>query len=374
MPKIIIAPNAFKNSLDATAAASALAEGIRELDANAELHCFPVGDGGDGTAALLIDRLQAERIVVPACDPLGRPLETVLGWLPASQTAIVEMADASGIRRLKPSEYNPLQANSAGTGMQIAAALRLGAKRLLLGVGGSATVDGGLGLLSALGFRFLEQSGKPIESPEALVQLDAIDSSSLLPGLAALEWTVLCDVDNPLLGASGAVAVFGPQKGANPTMVNQLEASLKRLSEVMSRKTGRNSSDLPHSGAAGGVAASLSSLLNAHLVNGIDYFLEITRFEQWLGGADYVLTGEGSIDAQTLGGKAPVGVARMAKRQNLPVIVFAGKIADADDPLMKKYFDRLIAINPPEMPLEEALRSARQQLKRAAHAWYAALE
>ena len=279
------------------------------------------------------------------------------------------MANASGLRLLATNELNPLRALSHGTGDLIRAALDNQARRIIIGMGGSATVDGGTGILEALGARFLDKQGEPLKNlPVSLINLASIDTSGLDPRLAHTELVVLCDVDNKLLGPSGSAAVFGPQKGANPQAVGQLDAALSRLSEIVKEQTGRDMTKVMYGGTAGGAAAGLYGLLNATLVKGIDYFLEITDFDKALSSATWVITGEGSIDGQTLQGKGPFGVASRAKNKGLPVIGLAGKVPLEPSAGLKKYFDTLLAIGNEPTDLTVALKNTAANLTRTAEA------
>jgi glycerate kinase len=362
---ILIAPNAFKNSLDGRAVALAIAEGLQRSGLSCTCECFPVGDGGDGTGELIIRRRAGEMVKVAVHDPLGRTIVASYGLIDAGKTAIIEMANASGLRLLSVSELNPLRALSFGTGEQMRAALDEGAERIVIGMGGSATVDGGVGILQALGCRFLDDSGRELPVlPEGLVRLAAVDVSGVDPRVFACEVVVLCDVDNLLLGEQGAAVVFGPQKGASADVVLQLDAGLARLAEVVLRQTGKDMTSVTYGGTAGGAAAGLFALLNARLVNGIDYFLQLTGFDAALGAADLVITGEGSIDEQTLQGKGPFGVAVKAKEKGLPVIAVAGKVPLVKDMELQKYFDVLLAIGNAPAELSAALGCSRENMVR----------
>ncbi|GGB13185.1 glycerate kinase [Puia dinghuensis] len=337
---ILIAPNAFKNSLPADGAATAILLGLQQSRLHFTGECFPVGDGGDGTGDLLIKKLGGVVLEAPVRDPFGRERQATFGFIPASETAIIEMANASGIRLLKKTELDPLRALSTGTGDLIRAALDQNARHIIIGMGGSATVDGGAGILTALGVRFTDE---------------AIDTSGLDPRLAATELTILCDVDNPLLGPRGAAAVFGPQKGASPHAVQQLEANLQRLADNIYKTTGKDITTIPSGGTAGGAAAGLYGVLNASLVNGIEYFLQLTGFDDALQHSDLVITGEGSIDEQTLRGKAPFGVALHAKHAGIPVIGLAGKLPQ-NTTRLDDYFDVLLSISRRLVPPAEAIK------------------
>ncbi len=365
--KILIAPNAFKNSLDAMEVALAIQEGLQASRLTCACTCFPVADGGDGTGKLILIKQAGKTVVTTVQDALGRTIETSMGFIDKGKTAVIEMADAAGIRWLQPHELAPLIASSYGTGQQIKAALDRGVKKIIVGMGGSATVDGGAGMLRALGIRFLNRAGDELPNlPGSLTELAHIDTSRLDQRVFNCEIVVLCDVDNPLLGAQGAAAVFGPQKGANPEAVSQLDAALARLAAITLEVTGKNMAAMPHSGTAGGAAAGLAAFINASLVNGIDYFLELTGFEQALAGSNLVITGEGSIDEQTLNGKGPFGVAVRAKARQLPVIAFAGKLPLHHNNRLHEYFDVLRAIGNEPSNLETAFQHTRDNLIRVA--------
>ncbi|MBL7745186.1 MAG: glycerate kinase [Chitinophagaceae bacterium] len=364
---ILIAPNAFKNSLKAVNVATAINDGLRQSVLACTTHIFPVGDGGDGTGELIIQHCNG--MIVPASvhDPLGRTISSSFGLINNGKTAVIEMADASGLRLLKKSELNPLRTSSYGTGELIRHALDKNVSSIILCIGGSATVDGATGILQALGFRFLNKEGKELQSlPESLTELDSIDISTADKRIMNTELTVLCDVANYLLGQEGAAAIFGPQKGASPDDVRNLESSLSSLKDIVLKQTGNNMSGIKHGGAAGGTAAGLAVLLNAQLVNGIDHFLSLTGFDKALEKADLVITGEGSIDIQTLQGKGPFGVAQRAKRKGIPVIGLAGKLPEVIPGELKRYFDLLLSINPELTDIEAAIKNTRSRLVRTA--------
>lgn len=364
--RILIAPNAFKNSVDANEAALAIEKGLLKANAGIETERLPVGDGGDGTGKLLVRHLGAIMKEVLVKDPLGMEIIASYGWLEHSKTAIIEMADASGLRLLKPSEYNPLKATSYGTGQLIKAAIDNGAKKILLCIGGSATVDGGLGILCALGFKFFNAKGYPIYIAGELHSLSEIQSNGVITSILQTEIKILCDVKNPLLSLNGAARIFGPQKGADKDMIVLLENGLTKLRDSILTSTGKDIANVQHGGAAGGVAAGLFGLLNAELVNGIDEFLTLVQFETSIKKANWVVTGEGSIDLQTLEGKAPVGVATMAKQYYIPVTAFAGKIPDGTNNELSSYFKEIININKGEVSLEYALMHTSKNLEQAA--------
>jgi glycerate kinase len=364
---ILVAPNAFKHSLDAMEAAEAICDGLRASRFGGTLQACPIGDGGDGTAALLQRHLGGRRISAPAHDALGRPIEGHFVLVDGGRTAIIELAEASGLRRLRSDERVPLHATSFGTGELIRAALEQDVREVLLCVGGSATVDGGTGLLRALGVRFLDARGGELTSlPQKMGDLAAIDREHVDPRLARCELTLLCDVTNPLIGPRGAAAVFGPQKGASMAQVGALEAALTHFSIRVYEHAGRDIAALERGGAAGGVAAGMSGLLGARLVDGIDHFLDRTGFDAALALANVVITGEGSIDDQTADGKGPWGVAVRARARGIFVVGLAGQVPLQAGQVLRAGFDALIPIGNRAMSLAEAMDCTAQNLRRAA--------
>lgn len=364
---ILIAPNAFKHSLNAEEAAKAISLGFMESNLDCTCDCFPIGDGGDGTGRLIITKCNGKWVEADVADPLSRKIKASFGLIDEGKTAIIEMADASGLRLLKQEELNPLRATSFGTGELIKAAMDSGARKIVLGMGGSATVDGGTGILQALGIRFLDKAGKELHNlPEGLVDLGSVDFSGLDERVKTTEISVLCDVDNLLLGDNGAAAVFGPQKGASELQVKLLDTALANLSEIVLKQTGKDMSAIKYGGTAGGASAGLFALVNAQLVNGIDHFLQLTGFEKALENCHLVVTGEGSIDQQTLQGKGPYGVAHAAKSKDLPVIALAGKVPLEKNDDLRKYFDVLIAIGHQPQDLPGALSNSEQNMTRTA--------
>ncbi|HVV54517.1 MAG TPA: glycerate kinase, partial [Mucilaginibacter sp.] len=294
---ILIAPNAFKGSLSAQQAAEAIEQGLNLSGLDCTTECFPIADGGDGTGSLIIERCKGRRISRDVHDPLGRVITASFGLIDQGKTAVIEMADASGLRLLKAGEPDPVHASSYGTGELISAALDEGAKRIIIAMGGSATVDGGCGILSALGIRFTDQEGKLLKPiPAELIRMADIDASQLDPRIAGAEVAILCDVNNQLLGPHGAAQVFGPQKGASSGDVMMLEKFLENFAKLSLKISGKDMTAIKHGGAAGGATAGLFAWLNAELVNGIDYFLSLTGFDEALSRADLVITGEGSLD------------------------------------------------------------------------------
>nr|WP_294794620.1 glycerate kinase [uncultured Mucilaginibacter sp.] len=362
---ILIAPNAFKNSATATEVAQAIQQGLQNSPLDCTMECFPIADGGDGTAELIIKKCNGVWVDVELNDPLGRPINSTFGLIDGGRTAVVEMANASGLRLLKADELAPMQASSFGTGQMMKIALDRGVNKIILAMGGSATVDGGCGILNALGVNFLDADSKVLKPiPQELLRMTTVDRSGLDNRIKDCEIIVVCDVDNKLLGENGAAAVFGPQKGAGPEQVKLLDDFLSNFAAVTLNQTGVNIAEIKYGGAAGGATAGIHAYLNARLVNGIEYFLQLTGFDHSLQKADIVITGEGSIDNQTLQGKGPFGVAVMAKRYNLPVIGVAGKVPLDDDKDLRKYFDVLQAIGNGPADMSTAIQDTLANLVR----------
>jgi glycerate kinase len=365
--KILVAPNAFKGSLTAADAASAIREGILAVLPDAEIIELPVADGGDGTADVLIRGTTGKIIYQPdILDPLGRPRTATFGMMGDAKTAVIEMASASGLTLVPPEQRNPMFATSYGTGQLIKACLDYGCTKIIVGVGGSATVDGGAGMAQALGIRLVTKSGESIRpGAQDLGSLAKIDTNHLDSRLSAVEIMVACDVDNPLVGPNGAARVFGPQKGADPEMVDQLEQSLTHFAYIIERTLDKQVATIPYGGAAGGLSAGLYAFLNAQLVSGIDLILDLLNFDAIVQTVDLVITGEGCIDAQTVHGKAPIGVAIAAKKYGIPVIGLAGIISDNAHIVYDHGIDALVPITPYPITLDEAMQNARTLLRNA---------
>jgi len=364
--RVVVAPNALKGSLTALDAAQAIARGARLADAAIEIVSRPIADGGDGTAAVLraADNGVSRETIVP--DPLGRPVRASFGLLERGRTAVLDVASASGIALLATHERDPLLASSRGTGKLLNAALDAGVETVIIGLGGSATIDGGAGLLAALGVGLLDDVGTPIPAGGAgLSRLSRIDSSRMHPALARVRLRAACDVDSTLLGPQGAAYLFGPQKGAGPEAVLELEQNLAHFAELIERTTGRDVRNVACAGAAGGIAAGLFGVLGASLEPGVDLVLEMLDFDQALQGADLVITAEGFIDRQSLRNKGPCGVARWAKRRGVPIIALAGGIADDVGPEDFPDFVGMFSICRRPMTLEEATQRAAELLESA---------
>jgi len=328
--RFLLAPDKFKDALDAAGVCQAMAAGIREVLPHAEIITCPMGDGGEGTGPLLAQALNAIEQRETVLDALGREC-TARWWLTADRTtAVIEMAEASGLWRLSPAERGALRTSSHGTGQLIKAATESGARRVFLCVGGSATVDGGAGCLQALGWRLLDAGGRELSPPltgadlRRIARLEPPANPPVPPNPPVIDLQILCDVDNPLLGPRGAAPVFGPQKGASPDEVQELAAGLESWAGVLKEATGREVADVPGAGAAGGLPAGLFCTLRARLAAGFDLLAEAVDLRNKLSGCDWCLTGEGRLDEQTFGGKVVAGVTRCAAEAGVPTAVFVG--------------------------------------------------
>lgn len=365
MTRYLCAPDSFKESLTAMEAARAMAQGIENADHDAEVRCLPMADGGEGTARALVDATGGSMRAVPVHDPLGRSVEGHFGLLADGTTAVVETAEASGLALLEAKERNPLIASSYGTGELMLAAVRSGAKRIIVGLGGSATNDAGAGLLQALGVRLLDKNGNDLaHGGAALANLTTIDISTMDPALKNVAITAACDVTNPLTGPTGASAVFGPQKGASKDDVATLDAALAHFAQVIDSQLGVAVNDVPGAGAAGGIGAALKGFLNAEFRPGIAIVIEQSGLDAAAQWADVVFTGEGSIDFQTKFGKTPAGVAETAKRHGKPVIAVAGHIGTGIDELHEVGIDAVFGIAPGAASLSELLADAAANVTR----------
>ena len=322
--KVVVAPDKFKGSLTAVQAAEAMADGLRRGQSDVEVLLVPVADGGEGTVDAAVSA-GYQRLTVPVQGPTGQVV--LADFALRGQSAVLEMAEASGLRRLPAGRVAPLTASTYGTGQLLLAALDAGARSVVLGAGGSATTDGGAGMAQALGARLLDESGRQLPpGGAALLHLHRIDVQSMDRRLAATSVVLASDVDNPLLGGAGAAAVFGPQKGATPHDVERLDGALRRFALVLHRDLGVTVDRMPGAGAAGGTGAGALAFLSARITSGIALVLDVVGFPKALIDADLVLTGEGSFDAQSLSGKAPVGVARAAMAVGVPVIALVGRL------------------------------------------------
>jgi glycerate 2-kinase len=365
--KIVIAPDSFKESLSALEAANAIERGFKLVFPNAVYSKMPMADGGEGTVQSLVDATNGkieERIVT---GPLGEPVKAFFGLIGDGKTAVIEMAAASGLHLVPVENRNPLVTSTRGTGELISAALDFGVKHIIIGLGGSATNDGGAGMVQALGGRLLDELGNDIGSGGgALSQIVTIDLTGLDDRLKDVQIEVACDVDNPLTGPRGASAIFGPQKGATPEMIDLLDKNLSHFADVAERALGKTFRDIEGVGAAGGLGASLLAFLNADLKRGIQIVLNAVNFEEVVKDADLVITGEGRIDSQTIYGKTPIGVAKAAKKYGVPVIALAGSLSQDSDVVYEHGIDALFSIVPGIVTLPDAFEHAAHYMERTA--------
>jgi glycerate kinase len=357
--KIIIAPDSFKGSLSAGQAAVYIEEGIRRVIPSCAIDKIPIADGGEGTTEAMVAATGGKIVKASVCGPLMEDVEGFFGILGDGLTAVIETASAAGLTLVPPDKRNPMHTTTYGMGQLILKALDRGCRKFIIGLGGSATVDGGTGLLCALGIKFLDQNGRAVpQGGGGLGKLNQIDLSSLDQRVKECEFLVACDVDNPLCGERGAAAVFGPQKGATPEMVEALDRNLQNYGDIIKKTTGRDVADAAGAGAAGGLGAGLMAFLNASLVPGVQVVLKAVGFSDRVKKADLVITGEGSIDRQTLYGKAPMGVARIARRFGVPVVAVAGTIKGDISPLYDEGFAAVVSICPGPITVEEAMERA----------------
>jgi glycerate kinase len=357
--KIVIAPDSFKDSLSAQGVAQAVARGLREVWPDAQLVECPMADGGEGTIEAVLAACDGRWMQNEVTGPLGRSVEAQWGWLAETRTAIIEMAMASGLQLLTLEQRDATVTTTYGTGELIAAALDAGAQRIILAIGGSATNDAGTGMLAALGARFLDSQDEPLPPGGlALAKVARIDVDHLDARLKDVQFEVAADVNNPLCGPHGASHIFGPQKGASPEQVLALDAALRHFAEHSSQVLGRDESEHPGSGAAGGMGFAAKAYLNASFRPGVEVVADLTGLAEALQGADLVITGEGRFDAQTLRGKTPFGVARIAQRNDVPVIVLAGTLGDGYADLYEHGISAAFALTSGPMTLEQACRNA----------------
>ena len=357
--KIVIAPDSFKGSLTALQVAEAMEVGLRRVFPDATIEKVPMADGGEGTVQSLVDATGGEILTAQVMDPLGNTIDAQYGVLGDGVTAVIEMAEASGLTLVPLDKRDPRVTTTYGTGELIGAALAHGCRKLIIGIGGSATNDGGAGMAQALGAKLLTASGEQIKpGGDHLATLNSIDLSELDPRITETETVVACDVNNPLTGEQGASYVYGPQKGATREMIEMLDANLAHFDKILQRDLSKSVGNVPGAGAAGGLGAGLMAFVDASLKSGIEIVTEAAQLSKRLADADLVITGEGQINFQTVFGKTPVGVARVAKTHNIPVIAIAGSIADDSDSVYDAGIDAMIDIVPEPMPLETAIENA----------------
>ena len=356
MNTILLAFDSFKGSLTSREVADAFEEGVRSVVPDLIINKVCLADGGEGTAEALVSTLGGEWVEVEVLDPLMRPIRARYGIVDDGHTAIIEMAEASGLTLLAEEERNPLKTSTYGTGQLIADALKRGCRKILVGIGGSATNDAGTGMLSALGFRFFDSEGHLLDGcGESLERVATIDSSLILPELKSVDMRVACDVTNPFCGPQGAAYVFAPQKGADLQMVERLDKGMWHFAEIIKQYNKVDVTNLSGAGAAGGLGGAFSALLGAQLCQGVELVLDALHFEELLKGCDLVVTGEGRIDRQTLMGKAPMGVLKAATRRGIPVIAIGGSVERCPE-LEHSGFFSILSINEEGLPLHLAMR------------------
>jgi len=363
--KIVVAPDSFKGSLTAVEVADAIGQGVREIFPEAEIVKIPMADGGDGTVQCLVNATGGEILREKVTGPLGDEVLASYGILGDKKTAVIEMAEASGLALVPEDKRNPLITTTYGTGQLIKAALDQGCRKMIIGIGGSATNDGGAGMVQALGVKLLDREGKEIGfGGVELKKINQINISNLDNRLSETEVLIASDVTNPLCGPKGASRIYGPQKGATPKVIEELDESLAHFAEIIKRDLHKNVKDMPGAGAAGGLGAGLIAFLDAELKPGIEIIIEIVKLEQAIKDADLVITGEGKIDSQTIYGKAPIGVAKIAKKYNIPVIAVAAIISDDADIVHQYGINTLIKISEPPMSLTEPKSKKVQLIKK----------
>lgn len=365
--KIVIAPDSYKESLSALEVADCIEQGFRTVFPEADYVKVPMADGGEGTVEAMIAATAGRRLELDVTGPLGQPVTAFYGLSGDGRSAFIEMAAASGLELLSTAQRDPRITTSWGTGELICHALDAGVAHIIIGIGGSATNDGGAGMLQALGVRLIDNNGNDLlPGGAALAQLAKIDVTTLDARIARCRIDVACDVTNPLTGEQGASAIFGPQKGATPEMVKQLDQALAHFAQVIARDVGKEVLTLEGGGAAGGMGAALYAFCGAELRPGIDIVTSALNLEAQLQDADLVITGEGRIDSQSIHGKVPVGVARIAKRHNKPVIGIAGSLTPDVGVVHEHGIDAVFSVIDSVCTLEQALENAAQNVRRAA--------
>jgi glycerate kinase len=360
--KIVIAPDKFKGSLTSLGACLAIREGIQEFDKNIQVEIYPMSDGGDGFAEILKFYLGTVSQILPSVNALGREISCVYEWQEAEQIAIIELASCSGLAMLDKNDRNPLITSTYGTGLQIKNAVEKGAKKIILGVGGSATNDAGIGILYALGFRFLDLKSKELKPcGENLLHIKKIiPPTSLLPVL----FEIACDVTNPLYGANGAAFIFAPQKGADPKQVELLDRGLQNFASLIQQHTGKDVSNIPGSGAAGGIAAGLMAYFEVNLVEGTQVVIQASKMKETLYNTNLIITGEGKIDNQTFYGKTITAIVNMGKKRDIPVIGLCGKLELKDAEWKGLGLSFAAAIHDGFLNEDESIRTASPLLKK----------
>ena len=361
--KIVISPDSFKGTLTALQAAKSIEQGIKNIKNNIETCIIPVADGGEGTLETLVLATNGRKVDVPVLDPLGREIIASYGVLGNGTTCVVEMAAASGIILLHNNERNPHITSSFGTGQLLKHALQQGFKDFIVCIGGSATNDAGVGMLRALGLQLLDKDGQHVQkSIDGLYDVERLDFSQWDKRLQDCTVTIACDVDNPLVGDKGASAVFGPQKGVKQDEVAYFDKALTHFANIVEQQLNIRLHDYKGAGAAGGMGGALIAFLNGQFQQGIELVLQVIDYRQKIAGADYVVTGEGKSDAQTLHGKAPIGIQKCASAQNIPTVLLSGAIDEQDRDVLKQHFDYIAAVVDEEITVDMAMQQSAHYL------------
>ncbi|MGZ3486508.1 MAG: glycerate kinase [Isosphaeraceae bacterium] len=364
--RVVIAPDKFKGSLTALEAAEAMARGLSRVDPSAEIDRVPMADGGEGTVAALVAATGGSYRTVTVTGPLGEPVVASFGLLGDGRTAVLEMASASGLWLVPPALRDPLRATTRGTGQLLLAALKAGARRVIVGIGGSATNDGGAGLGQALGFRLLDTHGRELEPGGGeLDRLARIERTDQVAVLGSATIAVACDVTNPLCGPQGASAVYGPQKGATPEVVERLDRNLGHFADIVARDLDVAVRHIPGSGAAGGLGGGLVAFAGGRLEGGVNLVIEAVNLRERLHAADLCLTGEGALDGQSAFGKTAVGVARLAHSLRCPTLAIAGSIGPGAEAVLEQGVDAYFSICPGPVHIDEAIERASELLENA---------
>ena len=365
--RIIIAPDSYKGSQSAIDVANAMEKGVKQVFPEAQVHKVPIADGGEGTVEALVMATNGTMLYETVTGPLGHPIKAYWGILGDGETAVIEMAAASGLPLVPPSARDPRVTTTYGTGELIKAALDRGMRKIIIGIGGSATNDGGVGVAQALGIKFLDKSSAELPfGGGALANLARIDLSALDPRLKETCLMVACDVDNPLCGEKGATAVYGPQKGAAPELIAELDANLRHFAQIAKEATGKDVANCPGAGAAGGLGAGLLFFTNAQLRPGVEIILETTGFDKLVQNADLVLTGEGRTDFQTAFGKAPVGVAKVAQKYDVPTVCVSGGLGQGYEDVLQQGIAAVTSVAPGPISLNDCMNNAAELIEAGA--------
>ncbi len=375
--RVVIAPDSYKECATAARVANAIAAGVKRACPSAEITCVPMADGGEGTVEALVSATKGILHTTRVTGPMGEPVDAVWGMLGDGHTAVIEMATASGLALVPREKRDPRVASTRGTGELMRAALDRGVTGMILGIGSSATNDGGAGMAQALGYSLLDEHGKELPpGGAALARLANVDASKIHPRLAHCEVLVACDVTNPLCGQNGASRVYGPQKGATPEMVEELDAALRHYATILEAELKPGVSVIPGSGAAGGMGAGLMAFAGGRLQSGVELVADAAQLDVAISNADLVITGEGRIDGQTVNGKTPVGVARVARRFRVPVVAIAGSLGAGYQGVYEYGIHAVFSICDSPMQLDDAIARVEELLINAGesitHFWQAA--